>query len=91
MNFLKRIFGGKATPDVQSAEDYNGFRIRAVPLKEGSKYRLSARIEREVDGEVQVQNVIRANTFDNLEQANEISLAKARQVIDEQAKMGFLN
>jgi len=48
---------------------------------------LAARIENEVDGEVQTQQVIRADTFDSLEQANEVSLAKAKQVIDEQAKM----
>ena len=87
MNFLKKLFGGKSEPEAQPAEEYNGFRIIASPMKEGSKYRLSARIERDVDGEVQVEHVIRADTFDSLDQANEVSLAKARQVIDEQGKM----
>ncbi len=87
MSWLKRIFGGKA--DAPVAETYNGFRIIAEPMPEGSKYRLAARIERDVDGDVQMHQVIRADTFDSFEQACEISVAKAKQVIDEQGKFLF--
>lgn len=87
MNFLKNLFGGKPAPE--ASETYKDFRIIAAPMPEGSKYRLAARIEKDVDGEVKVHHVIRADIFDSLEQANEISLAKARQVIDEQGKTLF--
>jgi len=85
MKFFKTLFGSK--PTEETFEIYKDFRIIVEPMREGSKYRLAARIENEVDGEVQTQQVIRADTFDSLEQANEVSLAKAKQVIDEQAKM----
>lgn len=88
MNFLKKLFSGKAEAETP-AEIYQGYRIIVAPMPEGSKFRLAARIEKDVDGEVQVHQVIRADTFDSLDQAREISLAKAKQVIDEQAKMRF--
>lgn len=88
MNFLKKLFGSKPAPEIP-AEEYKDFRIIPAPMPEGSKYRLSARIEKDVNGEVKVHHVIRADTFDSLDQANEVSLSKARQVIDEQGKTLF--
>lgn len=85
MSLLKRLFGSK--PAEETAEEYNGFRIIAEPMKEGSKYRLAARIEQNVDGEIVTQQVIRADTFDSLEEAQTISIAKAKQVIDEQSRL----
>lgn len=85
MSLLKRLFGSK--PAEVASEEYNGFRIIADPVKEGSKYRLAARIEQDVNGEVVTQHVIRADTFDSLEEAQTISTAKAKQVIDEQSRM----
>lgn len=88
MSFLKKLFGGK--PEAETPiETYKDFRIIPAPMPEGSKYRLSARIEKDVNGEVKTHLVIRADTFDSLEQANAVSLSKARQVIDEQAKTLF--
>ena len=58
-----------------------------TPFVKGSKYPLAARIKHDVEGEVQVQQVIRADTFDSLEKANEVSLTNAKQVSDETAKM----
>ncbi len=87
MSLLNRLFGAKPVEAVSEA--YNGFRITADPMKEGSKYRLAARIERDVDGETVVQQVIRADTFDSLQEAQAVSTAKAKQVIDEQAKFGL--
>ncbi len=87
MSLLKRLFGSKPAEDL--VETYNGFRIVVVPMVEGSKYRLAARIEKDVDGVVQVHQVIRADTFDDLAQAQAVSLAKAKQVIDEQGKSLF--
>ncbi len=87
MSLLKRLFGNKKAKE--TAETYNGFRVIVVPIPEGSKYRLAARIETDVNGAVQVHHVIRADTFDDLAQAQAVSLAKAKQVIDEQGKSLF--
>lgn len=87
MSLLKRLFGSKPAEDL--AEPYNGYRIVVAPMVEGSKYRLAARIEKDVDGETLVHQVIRADTFDDLAQAQSVSLAKAKQVIDEQGKALF--
>tara|TARA_R110002124_G_scaffold55254_1_gene156439 strand:- start:1347 stop:1628 length:282 start_codon:yes stop_codon:yes gene_type:complete len=89
VNFLKNLFKSKA--GVEVAETYKGFRIVVAPMPEGSKFRLAARIEHGVDGETKVHQVIRADTFDGLEQAQEVSLAKAKQVIDEQGNTLFRN
>ena len=87
MSLLKRLFGSKPAEEV--AETYNGFRIIAAPIPEGGKYRLAARIEKDVDGETKAHQVIRADTFDSLEQAQTVSVTKAKQVIDEQGKSLF--
>ena len=91
MKFLKNLFKSKAEAEAgaEVAETYKGFRIVVAPMPEGSKFRLAARIERDVEGQTQVHQVIRADTFDGLEQAQEVSLAKAKQVIDEQGKTLF--
>ena len=91
MSLLKRFFGNKASRKAADdpVETYKGLRIVVAPMPEGSKFRLAARIERDVDGQTQVHQVIRADTFDGLEQAQEVSLAKAKQVIDEQGKTLF--
>tara|TARA_R110002072_G_C7551002_1_gene499247 strand:- start:99 stop:392 length:294 start_codon:yes stop_codon:yes gene_type:complete len=91
MSLLKRLFGSKSSRKAADdpVETYKGFRIVVAPMSEGSKFRLAARIEHDVEGETRVHHVIRADTFDGLEQAQEVSLAKAKQVIDEQGKMLF--
>lgn len=87
MKLLKNLFKSKA--EVEVAETYHGFRIVAAPVKEGSKYRLAARVEMDIDGATKVHQVIRADTFDNLEDAKKFSVAKAKQVIDENGKALF--
>lgn len=89
MSILSRLFGGKSKTETAEPIDYNGFRIFAAPIQEGGKYRLSALIERDVDGDVKSHQVIRADTLDSLEQATEVSITKAKQVIDEQGDRLF--
>lgn len=87
MKFLKTLFGSK--PIEETVETYKDFRIIADPMREGSKFRLAARIEKDEGGEVKVHHVIRADTFESLDKAKEVSIAKAKQVIDEQYKTLF--
>lgn len=93
MSLLSRLFGGKpgkpdgaATPEpAGAAEDYKGFRIIPRPIREGGQFRVAARIEK--DG--CAHELIRADTTSSLEDATRLSLAKARQMIDEQGERLF--
>lgn len=87
MSLLSRLFGSKsekpeATP---SSEDHKGFRITPKPIREGGQFRVSALIEK--DG--RRHELIRADTMASLEEAMVLSLAKARQMIDEQGERLF--
>ena len=83
MSLFSRLFGGgpEPTPD---PEIYKGFSITPTPVKEGSRYRLAAKIEK--DGAI--QEIVRADVFEDLETANDVAIRKAKQVIDEQERMG---
>jgi len=86
MSLLSRLFGGKSgdkpAPE-QPGEEYKGCRITPTPIKEGGQYRISARIEKVVDGQTLRHDLIRADTVGSLEEATSLSLNKARQVIDQ--------
>jgi hypothetical protein len=86
MPFWSRLFGSKpAAPAPANAEDHNGFTITPTPISEGGTYRVSARIEK--DG--RTHTLIRADTSASLDEATAISVAKARQMIDEQGDAVF--
>ncbi len=91
MSLLSRLFGGKresAEPE-SAVIDYEGFRVIPEPMKEGSVWRLCARIEKEIDGETKSHRVIRADTLQGRDQAVEVSINKAKQMIDEQGDALF--
>jgi hypothetical protein len=88
MSLFKRLLGGSPPPAAEPTE-YKGFEITPGPIKEGSTYRIAARIEKEVGGELKSHQLIRADTLGDLDAANEASLNKARQVIDEQGERLF--
>lgn len=87
MSLFGRLFGSKTKEPV--AEGYNGFRIFAEPMKDDGVYRLSARIELDTDDEVRVHQLIRADTFNDENSAAEASIAKAKQLIDQQGDKLF--
>lgn len=91
MSFLKKLFGGGdggSAPEVEPV-DYNGFQIYAEPINEGSVYRVAARIEKDIDGQRCTQQMVRADTLNSVDTAAEMSLNKARQVIDERGERLF--
>ena len=79
MSLFSKLFGGGSKSEAEPVE-YKGYDIIADPISEGGKFRLSARIEKDVDGERKSHLVIRADVFDNKDQAVEFSLSKAKQV-----------
>ena len=89
MSLLSRLFGGGKPAASAPVEAYKDMRIYADPLQEGRTYRLSARIEMDVDGEVREHRLIRADTFQDVETAASASIAKAKQMIDEQGPQLF--
>ena len=88
MSILSRLFGAKAAPEAEP-ETHAGCRIFAEPIAEGGKFRLAARIEKDIDGETRVHRLIRADTFADRDGAATAAAAKARQVIDEQGDRLF--
>jgi hypothetical protein len=86
MSILSRLFGGKgggaAAPGPEPIE-HKGFQITPEPIREGKTYRISARITKEIDGEVKEHHLIRADTLEGADAAADASVAKAKQMIDQ--------
>ncbi|TNC59326.1 HlyU family transcriptional regulator [Rubellimicrobium roseum] len=91
MPLWSRFFGRKQAKEPASApsEEHKGFHITPKPIREGSHYRIAARIEKEVAGVRRIYDLVRADTVATPEEARALSLAKARQVIDEQGERLF--
>lgn len=86
MSILKRLFGGgSASAPEPKSETYKDFTITPTPIREGSRYRISALIEK--DGKT--HTLIRADVLEDLNAANEASVGKAKQMIDEQGERLF--
>jgi hypothetical protein len=84
MPFWSRFFGSAspADPAPAAAEAHKGFRITPTPIREGGQFRVSAMIEK--DG--RTHRLIRADTTGSEDEARAISVAKAKQMIDEQGE-----
>ena len=84
---LSRLFGGAAA----AAEpiEYNGYRIRPTPYPRGGAYQTCGIIERELAGDTKQHRFIRAETHPSREAAIAFSVAKAKQLIDEQGDRLF--
>ncbi len=83
MSILKKFFGGGAAP-AKEPEIHNGYRIFADPQSASGGYRIFARIEKEIDGEVKVHDMLRADQCNSAEEAERISILKAKMLIDQQ-------
>ncbi len=92
MSFLKKLFGGGGAQKPVAIEqvEYKGCQIESVPMNEGGQFRVSAMIRKEIDGEVKEHRLIRADQCATLDEATEISMRKARQMIDEQGDRIFI-
>lgn len=88
MSLFSKLFGGSKKSEPEPVT-YEGFDIFPEPMAEGAKYRLSARIGKIVDGEHKTHLVVRADVFDSQDEAESLSVAKAKQLIDEQGERIF--
>lgn len=91
MSFLKRLFGfgsseaadSKAQAEPVSSE-HKGFVILATPFAEAGQFQTCGLIRKEIAGEMKEHKFIRADRFATMDDAVNITLIKARQIIDEQ-------
>jgi hypothetical protein len=89
---LGRLFGGGAGEEPAAtgpAEEYNGYRIRPTPFSRNGQFQTSGVIEKDVEGETKEHRFIRAEGHPTREQAVAFSIAKAKQIIDEQGDRIF--
>jgi hypothetical protein len=85
-----RLFGRDTAEAAGPAIDYNGYRIRPSPYRREGQYQTCGVIEKEIGGELKEHRFIRAELHPSREAAVEFSIAKARQIIDEQGDRLFV-
>jgi hypothetical protein len=84
-----RLTGGGGAEPAAEAVEYNGYRIRPAPYPSKGAYQTAGTIEKEIGGELTEHRFIRAETHPSRDQAIEFSIAKAKQIIDEQGDRIF--
>ncbi|WP_341864045.1 HlyU family transcriptional regulator [Gymnodinialimonas sp. 57CJ19] len=88
MSLLSKLFGGGEKPKAEPVL-HNDYRIFVDPQSEQGGFRVAARIEKDVDGETKVHQMIRADTCRTQEEVAETSLFKAKMLIDQQGDSIF--
>jgi hypothetical protein len=83
MSLLSKLFGGKAKIKTVEPELYKGFLIFPEPVRDGGGFRIAARIEKEIEGDIKVHNLMRVDTLMSVESANQASIDKAKVFIDQ--------
>jgi hypothetical protein len=81
-SFLSRLFGKSAGPAPEPIL-HKDCRIFPEPMKEAGGFRVAARIEKEVDGQVKTHPFIRSDVHASLESATDASVEKAKLAIDQ--------
>jgi hypothetical protein len=94
LSFLRSLFGGGSGGEAESASavkqaEHKGFIIEARPYKESGQYQAAGVIKKDVSGVVKEHKFIRADRFMTLDDAADFSLAKGRQIVDEQGERLF--
>ncbi len=94
MSFFRNLFGGgKAAndgrPKVLGEETYQGYMIRALEMRAGGEFQLCGEIEKTIGDEARVKEFIRADKLSGEDQVVSVTLAKGRQIIDEQGESLF--
>lgn len=86
MSFLRRLFGGapKESHAASGRSDtHAGYTIVATPYQTNGRWQLCGVISREADGVLQEHRFVRADNFGSREEAEDMTLFKARQIIDQ--------
>ena len=88
MSIFSRLFG-KVDPPKPEAEVYQGFQIFPEPYSDAGGYRVAARIEKEIGGELKIYQLVRADTSNDLDTATSLAVLKAKQLIDQMGDQLF--
>ena len=96
-SILKSLFsglfggGGSAASGTVAAEpiEYEGFLIRPTPYSRNGQFQTCGVIEKDIGGERKEHRFVRAESHPSVEQAVEFSIAKAKQMIDQQGDRIF--
>lgn len=87
---LQRLFGSggedRGEPELAGSERYEGFELQARPRHEGRVWRVAGRICRPDDPDGPRHDFIRVDTMTSHEEAVQLSLTKARQLVDERGE-----
>ncbi len=92
MSFLKKLFGGGKTQAPEApgpSETHDGFTIVATPYEANGRWQLCGIISREQNGVLQEHRFVRADNFGSRGEAEEMTLFKARQIIDQMGERIF--
>lgn len=86
-DFLNRIFGGSrgdALPQENPEEfvDYKGFQIRPQPRRDNDSWNVAGTIRKETEDGPQAHYFLRADSAASREAAVELTVMKAKQMID---------
>ncbi len=94
---LGKLFGGlfgKDSVDKDSKEEaesveYKGFTITPLMRRDGGQYMTAGIIRKSIDGVAKQEEFIRADRHSSSDDAKQLSIAKGRQIIDEQGERLF--
>jgi len=81
--------GGVAEDAPSAAVDYKGYRIRPAPYRNGEQYQTAGTIERDTPEGVKEHRFVRADTHHTRDDAIAFTVAKAKQIIDNQGERIF--
>ena len=84
-----RLFSRDTAEPSGDAIEYDDYRIRPTPYRSQGQYQTCGVIEKVIAGEVREHRFIRAELHPSREAAVEFSIAKAKQIIDEQGDKLF--
>ena len=89
--FFSRLFGGGKASAAAPAEavEYNGFRIRPAPFREGGQFQTAGVIEKDFPDGMKEHHFVRAEKHGSRDEAVAFALTKGRQIIDERGDKVF--
>ena len=80
--------GQKTEPAAEPVE-YKGFRIRPAPYPAKGQFQTAGVIEKDAEGGMKEHRFVRAETHASKDDAEAFSIAKGKQIIDEQGDRIF--
>jgi hypothetical protein len=89
--FFRSIFGGGAAGSAKEADatEYNGYTIRPAPRREAQGWLTVGIIAKQFPEGLKEHHFIRADTSSSWDDAVDLSVRKAKQIIDEQGDRMF--